>query len=324
MIYSKKTNNYCQIWVFTLIACISTGIGALEEPVDQLLDGMEFANPLTIKKSENTYKQLIPSERLKIDRLCQDLSDKLNGLSVETCRNNGLLPSSFTSTEGRPLLSAEVKPIFEAPGNRRIMLLGGHHGDELSSIKLVFSWLTQLNKSPSPNTLWRVLPAANPDGTLGPQATRTNANGIDLNRNLPTPNWFTQADKYWAGKGRKQRYFPGDEPASEPETQWLMQQIEEFHPDAIVSVHAPLGIFDFDSNDLSIAPRTLGPLNLYLLGAFPGSLGNYAGMTRNVPVITLELKHSYEIPDSPEIQHMWVDLQNWLDNFSTNEALVNN
>lgn len=323
MIYRRKTISHHQFWVFLLFACASTGVSALG-PADQLLGGMEFANPLTIEKSENTYQQLAPSERKQIVRLCQDLANKLHGLSMEACASNGLLPSKFTSTEGRPLLSTDVKPIFETPGNRRIMLLGGQHGDELSSVKLVFNWLAQLNNSPSPNTHWRVLPAANPDGILSAQATRTNANGIDLNRNLPTPNWFTQADKYWVGKGRNQRYFPGVEPGSEPETQWLMQQIEEFNPDAIISVHAPLGIFDFDSNDLSIAPRTLGPLNLYLFGTFPGSLGNYAGMTRNVPVITIELNHSYEIPDTPDTQHLWADLQNWLDNFSTSQALVNN
>ena len=324
MIHSSKSTKYCQTLIFTLIACTNTGICALEEPIDQLLGDMEFANPLTIEKSENTYQQLMPTERIQINRFCQDLAEKLNGLKVEACTSNGLLPSKLTSTEGRPLLSTEVKPIFETPDNRRIMLVGGQHGDELSSVKLVFNWLTQLNNSPSPKTLWRVLPAANPDGTLSARATRTNANGIDLNRNLPTPNWFTQADKYWVGKGSNQRYFPGVEPASEPETQWLMQQIEEFKPDAIISVHAPLGIFDFDSKDLSMAPRTLGPLNLYLLGTFPGSLGNYAGMTRNVPVITIELKHSYEIPDTPDTQHMWTDLQIWLDSFSNSEAFVNN
>jgi murein peptide amidase A len=324
MIYSRKTIKYYQVLVFSLIACNSALIGALEEPVDKLLGDMEFANPLTIEKSEDTYRQLVPSGRSKIAHLCQDLSDKLNGMQIEACTNNGLYPSRLTSALGRPLLYAEVKPIFETLGNRRILLVGGQHGDELSSVKLVFNWLSQLNKSPSPNTLWRVLPAANPDGILSTRATRTNANGIDLNRNLPTPNWLTQADKYWEGKGSNERYFPGVKPASEPETQWLMQQIEEFAPDAIISVHAPLGIFDFNSNDLSIAPRTLGPLNLYLLGTFPGSLGNYAGMSRNVPVITIELKHSYEIPDTPETQHMWADLHNWLDNFSTNEALVNN
>jgi len=324
MVHSRKTTKYCKFLIFSLIASISASISALEEPVDKLLGGMEFANPLTIEKSEDTYRALGPSERSEIDNLCQGLSDKLNGLQIEACTNNGLYPSKITSAQGRPLLYAEVKPIFETPSNRRILLVGGQHGDELSSIKLVFSWLTQLNSSPSPNTLWRVLPAANPDGILSSRATRTNANGIDLNRNLPTPNWLTQADKYWKGKGSNERYFPGVEPASEPETQWLMQQIEEFDPDAIISVHAPLGIFDFDSNDLSIAPRTLGPLNLYLLGTFPGSLGIYAGMSRNVPVITIELKHSYEIPDTPETQHMWADLHNWLDNFSTSEALVNN
>jgi len=86
--------------------------------------------------------------------------------------------------------------------------------------------------------------------------------------------------------------------------------VKEFKPDVIVAVHAPYGVLDFDGPPRP--PKRLGQLYLNLLGAYPGSLGNYAGVEQNIPVITIELKHAGIMPSRNEISHIWVDMVRWL------------
>ena len=97
---------------------------------------------------------------------------------------------------------------------------------------------------------------------------------------------------------------------SEIETQWIHQLIEQFKPDAIIAVHAPYGIVDFDGPRKP--PTHLGPLHLHLLGTYPGSLGNFAGIQQNIPVVTVELPYAGIMPSKAEINKIWVDLIKWL------------
>ncbi len=195
----------------------------------------------------------------------------------------------------------------------RVLLIGGTHADELTSISSVFKWLHKLNRYHTGMFHWQITPLLNPDGLLVNKSTRTNANGIDLNRNLPTPEWQRLSSDYWVKTtGRDPRRYPGHTPGSEPETQWLVEEIDRFRPDIIVSVHAPHGIVDYDALDRRSAPRRIGILHRNFLGTFPGSLGNYAGVHKGIPVVTLEMPHAYVMPSSQQITHMWVDLVYWL------------
>ena len=57
---------------------------------------------------------------------------------------------------------------------------------------------------------------------LASPPTRVNGNGVDLNRNFPTPDWVRDAHDYWAGRTKSDpRRFPGKEANSEIETKWL-------------------------------------------------------------------------------------------------------
>ena len=111
--------------------------------------------------------------------------------------------------------------------------------------------------------------------------------------------------------------------SSEPETKWLIDEINSFKPDAIISVHAPYGVVDFDAQILDIAPKNLGRLLLNLLGTYPGSLGNYAGINRNIPVITLELPHAWVMPSEAETTKLWEDIVAWLRKNINNEESTN-
>ena len=156
------------------------------------------------------------------------------------------------------------------------------------------------------------MPLLNPDGLLRVPETRTNARGVDLNRNFPTPQWQDSALPYWVERtGRDPRRYPGPAPQSEPETRWLLQHIEAFRPNLIISVHAPYGVLDYDGPDEP--PQHLGFLTLHLLGTYPGSLGNYAGTYLGVPVVTLELPKAGLMPTREEIGQLWGDLLAYLE-----------
>ena len=158
---------------------------------------------------------------------------------------------------------------------------------------------------------WHVVPLVNPDGLLRPHSQRMNAHGVDLNRNFPTPNWLKESTEYWVNRThRNPRRYPGPEPLSEPESQWLTKEIASFNPDVIVSVHAPYGILDFDGPRK--APEKLGHLYLNLLGTYPGSLGNYAGVVKRIPVVTIELPSAGTMPSPQETSRIWMDLVRWL------------
>ena len=219
--------------------------------------------------------------------------------------------SGGISVAGLPIIFKEYPPTKKRKPQGRVLLIGGIHGDELSSISIVFNWMRTLNKYHSGLFHWHVVPLLNPDGLLGGKPQRMNKNGVDLNRNFPTNNWHAESERYWVGKTKRNpRRYPGPDPLSEPESQWLAEEIARFKPDAIVSVHAPYGILDFDGP--RSAPKRLGHLHLNLLGTYPGSLGNYAGMLKDIPVVTIELPYAGIMPTKAQMSNIWVDLVRWL------------
>lgn len=247
-----------------------------------------------------------------VDTACRSIASKVRGLSAKECMASGLQAATTASVQGQPILFRDYLAGSRRGTPKRILLIGGIHGDELSSVQVSFEWMRRLAAEKFQPFHWRVAPCLNPDGLLKPASSRTNARGVDLNRNFPTPRWAELAPRYWEQKTRRdRRRWPGPAAASEPETQWLVQQIQSFKPDAIVSVHAPYGILDFDGP--RAPPRKLGFLNLNELGTYPGSLGNYAGVQLGLPVITLELPHSQETPTASQSARIWSDLLTWLE-----------
>ncbi len=196
------------------------------------------------------------------------------------------------------------------PARRRVLVIGGMHGDELSSTSLVFHWIAHAVQTPA-DMDWRFVPAVNPDGLLLAKPTRTNASKVDLNRNFPTPHWDVEAPKYWHQRTKKDpRRWPGPKPLSEPESRFVVNTMTNWKPDLIVSVHAPYGVLDYDGP--SVPPQRLGRLYLDQVGIFPGSLGNFGGVHKGVPVVTIELPSAIRTPTEPEMRQMWVDLLRWI------------
>lgn len=250
---------------------------------------------------------------------CRQVGQRLSTVRSLPCTEMGFKPSATRSVNGVALMTHEVPPnpprktasIAKPSRSIRILVIGGIHGDELTSTSIVFRWMQWLGEPEARQHHWRVVPLANPDGLLSDPPQRMNANGVDLNRNFATPDWQRDAHAYWSKRTRKDpRRFPGKEPVSEPETRWLQSEIEAFAPDIIVSIHAPYGVLDFDGP--AEEPRRFGHLRLNRLGVYPGSLGNYGGVHKNVPVITIELPNANRMPAESEMRDIWRDMLEWV------------
>jgi len=249
-----------------------------------------------------------------VEQACERISGKLASVSFKECDTLAMSASGYYSVNGFPMLVKEYPPLTSRQPKGRILLIGGTHGDELSSISIVFKWMHTLEKHHSGLFHWRINPLLNPDGALQQRHQRTNANNVDLNRNFVTPQSENGAALvYWEQKTRRnERRYPGPYPLSEPETFWLYHEIYNFRPDVIIAVHAPYSLVDYDAPSRANAPERIGNLRKNLMGTYPGSLGNYAGIHLGIPVITLELPHAGIMPTRRQISWLWTDLIGWL------------
>jgi murein peptide amidase A len=242
-------------------------------------------------------------------QICKDYARQLPNVTVPLCERAQLHATGVRSVQGQQILMQDVKAANKTP-KLRVLVVGGIHGDELSSASLALHWM-QLAREIDADAHWRFIPLLNPDGLLSSPPRRTNANGVDLNRNFPTPNWEREAAVYWQQKVKRDpRRWPGPKPLSEPESKFLHDEMARFKPHLIVSIHAPYGVLDFDGP--TAPPAKLGRLYLDQVGIFPGSLGNYGGVHKGMPVVTIELPSAIRTPLPAEMRQMWLDLLRWM------------
>lgn len=178
-------------------------------------------------------------------------------------------------------LGNEIKLIGDE--HAKVLIIGVFHGDEPQGKFLIEEYLKH---NSTENLLF--IPCLNPDGMQLKQ--RTNANGVDLNRNFPTKNWGEDGSE--AGS-KKEDYYGGSAPASETETQFLTDTINEFEPELILTLHAPYKVVNYDGPAEKIAEIISDIINYPVEASIgyptPGSFGTYAGVERNIATITLEL-----------------------------------
>lgn len=247
-------------------------------------------------------------------RFCQKIDRRLSSITMQDCMASPLDLTGHQSSRGEPIFRSRFESLGGVTPTGRVLLIGGVHGDELSSVSIVFEWMNFLRANHEGEFVWDVVPVMNPDGFFAAKATRTNANGVDLNRNMPTLEWAGSALHYWRERTKSApRKYPGDSPGSESETRWLVQEIDRFQPDMIVTVHAPYNLIDYDAPSRKNAPRRFGRLKGGLLGTYPGSLGNYAGVKRGIPVVTIELPSANQAMSEVQAHDMWADMLSWLE-----------
>ncbi len=188
-----------------------------------------------------------------------------------------------TSVQGRPIYLYEI-----GTGDSTAVIFGGFHGDEVLGVEFVQKFADFLYREGQHQTLAHIfiVPALNPDGLI--TDTRVNSNGVDINRNFPTNNWTTTYDN--------NKNYPGESPASEPETRAVIALLDKVKPQRIVTVHTPLKVVNYDGPGLKLA-SSMAALNGYPVAGdigypTPGSFGTYAGKEKQIPVITLELPNA--------------------------------
>lgn len=189
-------------------------------------------------------------------------------------------------------LNNEIKLIGapNVPKGDCILIIGVVHGDEPQGEFLINNYLEKSSELPQ-NLLF--IPSLNPDGQ--DLETRTNANGVDINRNFPTDNWKL---------GEKNRYFGGKLPASEIETRFVIDIVEKYAPKLIITLHTPFKIVNFDGDAREISDKIGDIFNYPVEESIgyptPGSFGTWAGVERQIPIITIEMDE--EIPQDSLVQ----------------------
>ncbi len=173
------------------------------------------------------------------------------------------------------------------------------HGDEPKSVYVARRFIEQLSRQqPTDGLAVVVVPVVNPDGYE--VRCRRNAASVDINRNFPTDNWQPAP--------KRRRFYPGTEPASEPETRAVIALIEALRPARIVTIHSINGqrhCNNYDGPGAAMA-RAMAKHNKYPVRATigyptPGSFGTWAGVERGIAVVTLEL------PSHHSPQRCWND-----------------
>lgn len=225
------------------------------------------------------------------------------------------------SVQNRP-----IEGVFfgsESPTQLDTLFIGVFHGDETISGELMHRFMDTLksgqfagdpinfNQQPI-----LIVPVLNPDGLAA--KTRVNANGVDLNRNYPTPEWQenSQGTKYYSGKSA----------GSEPETRLVMDLIATYQPKKIVSVHSPYKVINFDGPGRTLADKIAAHSGYPVVESIgyptPGSFGTYAGVLRQIPVITLELPPGFDEPPEEDAAPPETLDQVWQDNWAALEAAI--
>lgn len=166
----------------------------------------------------------------------------------------------------------------------KVLILGGVHGDEIEGVVAAHGLLQEFAQSFVFRLQVTLVPAFNLDGVL--RQDRLNANGVDLNRNLPTHDWTSEI--------AKPRYNPGKTANSEPENQALVEFLTEEKPDFVLSLHSWKPLLNVNGKCRREA-EAIAALTGYVIEESigyptPGCLGTYAGLEREMPTLTYEIE----------------------------------
>jgi murein peptide amidase A len=144
-----------------------------------------------------------------------------------------------TSVQGRPIVAVHR---WRPGATRTLLVIGNLHGDEQAGLRVVH----RLRKHglPAAIDLWTIR-TMNPDGTAADR--RTNAHGVDLNRNFP---------RRWKQAGKGTPNYSGPSAGSEPETQALLSFVRKIQPHTTIVFHQPLdGVDSYRAKSKALVRR---------------------------------------------------------------------
>ena len=159
--------------------------------------------------------------------------------------------------QGRPIT---VVRVGDPAAPRKILVVGEVHGNESAGRRIVAALRAT---APAPEAQLLLVEDLNPDGFA--HQTRTNAHGVDLNRNSP---------QHWAGAGAR--------PWSEPETRALRDLVLRERPTRTIYYHQPFGLVDLPEGGRPHAARAYAELTglpVRRLRRRPGSLSRWQNVS---------------------------------------------
>jgi len=158
------------------------------------------------------------------------------------------------SVDGRPIRALELG---DPTARRSALIVGCIHGNECAGTAIARA-LARL-RPPRNTDVW-IVPNLNPDGAAA--GTRTNAHGVDLNRNFPW-RW----GRLFGG------YYSGPKPLSEPETRIAYRLLERIRPTVAIWFHQHLDLVDDSTGNRALERRFARAAGLHLapLAREPGS-----------------------------------------------------
>lgn len=168
------------------------------------------------------------------------------------------------SVQGRPIVARQRRGAAPA---RHIAVIGVIHGDEPAG-RAVTDALYAV--AVPDNLTLTVIPTVNPDGEAA--GTRTNAHGVDLNRNFPH-DWRPLGTGPYTSVAEN----PGPAPLSEPESQALQRWLWAARPDLVIWYHQPWGAVVCDGASGPTCPALAASVDLPVIAApRPGSAAQWA------------------------------------------------
>jgi len=196
-----------------------------------------------------------------------------------------------------------------------VYLIAGVHGDEVEGVYVLQQLYTWLQEEDIKDVSFIVVPVLNVDGFRA--GNRTNAHGVDLNRNLPSKNWESEV--------REPKYNPGPSALSEPENQYLDALFAKYTPHLILTFHSWKPILNYNSDCKDVADF-LAQFNGYPVEGdigypTPGSLGNYAPEKYQAPVLTFECP---TLRDDLDLKAIWEENQEGLKKLLQSDLIKKN
>ena len=166
------------------------------------------------------------------------------------------------------------------------LFIGGVHGDEPEGVFLMESfieWAKEVYLKGHSLKPWIAVPCLNPDGIA--KNERVNGNGVDINRNYPSKDWSPEHEK--------PRYYPGTKPASEIETQSIVELIEKYKPHTIIHCHSWKPSVIYTGDMAKETAKAFSDVSNYVLEPdigypTPGSLGQYGFLDCKIGVVCIE------------------------------------
>ena len=184
-----------------------------------------------------------------------------------------------TTVHGRPIVA--VHRTHEG-ATRTLLVLGNIHGDEHAGIR-VFHRLRNRERLPKDLDVW-LIRTANPDGTAADR--RTNAHGVDLNRNFPYRWHSSSRGLTWSGPS----YL------SERESRALRDLVLQIQPDLTITFHQPLfGVGAIDKSMRTVRELARGmrlPVDDFVCtGICHGTFSGWVNNRTEGIAVTVEFGH---------------------------------